>query len=319
MKKIKLASLLVLFISALTFISCDNEPIDSNINLGDFNNGGNNPDPNTPAVGTFKVDFDGQTFVANVTQAIVNSDYIAITGLKTGTGEFFQITIPNGTVGTYTNANPTTIALAYAQGNGQDGFLGVSDQTGEFSGFPNYTDTAEVKINSINTTTNIISGTFKFTGVRFADATGDTVETKVFTNGSFSLSFAANNTSPSNNSFFAKLNGQDYNPTNVDGFKNSGMISLIGRRGAVENISLVVPDNIVPGTYAIEFGGDVTALYVMNSTGEGVFSGDPGTLTITSHNTSTKKIVGTFNFTGTSFFNTTTYEVTAGSFNITYQ
>lgn len=319
MNKIKIIAGIFLILTSFTFTSCENEPIDSAINLDDFGGGGGGG----TTTGTFKVDYDGQTFVATVTQAIVNNDYIAITGLKSATGEFFQITIPNGTVGTYTWADfdgtSNLLGLAYAPGNGANGYIGASDQTGEFANLLTYTDTAEVNIISINSSSHKITGTFKFTGARFGGTSGNTVETKVFTNGQFNLTYTENNTSPSNNSFFAKLNGLTFNPTNIDGIKNGGNISLIGRRGSVENIGLFVPDNIAPGTYDISFGGIYTGTYVLNNTGEGVYGGDPGSITITTHDIANKRIVGTFNFEGTSFFNTTVFNVTEGTFDITYQ
>lgn len=324
MKKIKFLSALIVLFSALTFTSCDNEPIDSAIDpsSGGGSGGGGGGGGGT-VTGTFKVDFDGQTFVATVTQAIVNSDYIAITGLKASTGEVFQITIPNGTVGTYTwddfDTTEVGLGLVYSSGSAtESAFIAARDDSDEFASFPSYVDTAEVNIVSLNSSTNNITGTFKFTGVRFADDTGDTIETKEFTNGQFNLTYTSDTTSPSDNSFFAKLNGANFNPTNVDSFNNSGIISIIGRRGTVENINLALPNTITPGTYNIEFGGTYMGNYILNSTGEGVFGGETGTVTIISHNTSTKRIKGTFNFNATSFFSTATYNVTEGTFEVTY-
>ncbi|WP_298139448.1 DUF6252 family protein [Flavobacterium sp.] len=323
MKKIKFLSALIVLFSAFTFISCDNEPIDSAIDPSSGGGSGGGGGGGGTVTGTFKVDFDGQTFVANVTQAIVNSEYIAISGLKTSTGEFFQITIPNGTVGTYTwddfDSTGMGLGLVYSNGSvSESSFVSVSNGDVNFADFPEYNDTAEVNIVSLNSSTNNITGTFKFTGVRFTDDTGDTIETKEFTNGQFNLTYTSDTTSPSDNSFFAKLNGASFNPTNVDGYNNSGVISIIGRRGAVENINLAFPNTITPGTYNIEFGGTYMGNYILNSTGEGVFGGETGTVTIISHNTSTKRIKGTFNFNATSFFSTATYNVTEGTFEVTY-
>ncbi|WP_395044519.1 DUF6252 family protein [Flavobacterium sp.] len=317
MKKIKFFTAFLLLFSAFSFISCDNEPIDSLIDLGsDVDN------PGGTVTGTFKVDYDGQTFTATVTQAIVNTDYIAITGLKSATGEFFQITIPNGTVGTYTwsdfDGTSNALGLAYSTGTAESAYVSASDAVGEFADEPSYVDTAEVNIVSLNSTTTNITGTFKFTGVRFGGTGGTTLQTKVFTNGQFNLTYTTNTTSPTENTFFAKLNGADFTPTNIDGFKNSGIISLVGRRGSVENIGLFLPDNVTPGTYDISFGGEYSGTYILNSTGEGVFGGDSGSITITSHDVTNKKIIGTFNFIGTSFFSPATYNVSVGTFNITY-
>ena len=324
MSKFKYLSAFLLLFTAFTFTSCDNEPLDSNvvINPGD--------DPENPGGGTqtgqFKVDFDGQTFIADVTQAIVNEDYIAITGLKTATGQAFQITIPDGGVGTYTwddfdPANPlgTSFAMVYSQGNGTSGFLSVYEGNPEFSGFPEYTDSAVIAITEINTQNKTISGTFQFTGIRFADETGDTVEIKTFTNGSFTnLSYAADTVSPPNNTFSATVNGANYVATNVTGIDMMGNISIIGRRGNIENIAINVPNNITPGTYSMSFMGTYNGMYTIDNSGMGSFMSDTGSITISSHDTVNNKIIGTFNFNAGSLFSDDEYSITNGTFSVEY-
>jgi len=324
MSKFKYLSAFLLLFTAFTFTSCDNEPIDSNvvINPGEDEE---NPGGGT-GTGQFKVDFDGQTFVANITQAIVNEDYIAITGLKSSTGQMFQITIPEGGVGTYTwddfdATNPlgTSFAMIYSQGNGTSGFLSVYEDSPEFSEFPEYTDSAVIAITEINTQNKTISGTFQFTGIRFADATGDRVEIKTFTNGSFTnLSYAADTPSPSNNTFSAKVNGANYVATNVTAIDMMGSISIIGRRGNVENISINVPNNIAPGTYSLLFMGTYNGMYTIDNSGMGSFMSDTGSITISSHDTTNDKIIGTFNFDAGSLFSDDEYSITNGSFNVEY-
>ncbi|BCY29244.1 DUF6252 family protein [Flavobacterium okayamense] len=332
MKKINL----VLSVFAILFFAAcsDVEPLDPSLlsnsgnNSGGNNGGGSGSGGNGGGSGgssgssVFKADFDGQTWNANTTQAIVNSSYIALTGIHLN-GSFFQITIPNGTVGTYTWANSSPnnpMAVTYSPGSGQTSFLSLSNSQASGTGYVGYTDTAEIVISSINTTNNTISGTFKFTGVRF-DSTLTNTETKVFTNGVFNLSYTANNTSPGNNSFFCKVDGADYNPTNVDGYITGSQISLIGRRGAVETISLTLNQTISPGTYPLDdlpLGNNNIGMYNLDNTGN-IFGADPGTVTITTHNTSSKRIVGTFEFTATSFLTSGSYQITNGSFDIIYQ
>lgn len=302
MKKIKLLPIFAILFSSLIFTGCD----------------GDGDSDNVP-VGTFKVDFDGQTFVAETTQAIVNEEYISITGFKSGTGEVFQFTIPNGTVGTY-NWNgydgysiPAPLALIYNSGDDSDVYIAASDEQGEFSGVENYVDTAELKITSINTSNNTITGTFKFTGIRYNMDT-NTFETKVFSNGSFNLTYAADSIPVNTNTFFAKINGQDFAPTSISAYKLGGMLYLIGRKGPIENIFLVVNQNIAPGTYNIElYGTGPQATYILDNSAQGTFPGDGGTVVISSHNLSQKRIIGTFQFQATS-----SYNVTQGSFDIKY-
>lgn len=318
MKKLKFLTSLAFF-AAVLFTSCgDVEPVDPAV-LGA--GGGGTGGGGTSTTGVFRANFDGQTFTASTTQAIVNDEYIAITGMKSS-GEMFQITVPEGGEGTYTwssfPSGTSGFALAYMPGSGSVPYLGARDNEGDFASFANYVDTAELVISDINTSNHTISGTFKFTGVRFTSS-GTAVETKVFTNGSFSLSYAADVVAPTGNTFFAKLNGATYTATNITGFAMSNKISVIGRRGSVENISLSLPSNITPGTYELSSFGDYVGLYILNSTPEGSYGTDEGTVTIQSHNTSTKRIKGTFSFTADSFFSPNVYEITDGSFEVTYQ
>ncbi|MBA0885459.1 DUF6252 family protein [Flavobacterium undicola] len=309
---------IILFLVAL-LVSCTYEPVDGTVEPVD---GTVEPDPGSSS-GVFKADFSGKPWTANETQAIVNSDYIAITAMKTD-GSFFQITLSHGTVGTYnwSTATPTTpLVLAYSLGSGQVPYISESNSDAANDGYVNYVDTAELVISSINKTTNIITGTFKFTGVRF-DNTFTKTEIKVFTKGQFSVSFTTNNTSPSTNSFFCKLDGSDFIPTNVDGIKASNSITINGRRGSVETIGLTLVAGITPGTYDLEnlpLGTNNIGLYNKDMSGMNTFGANPGTVTITTHNTATKHIVGTFRFTGTSFFDVITHSVTNGSFDVYYQ
>lgn len=326
MSKFKYLSAFLLLFTAFTFTSCDdNEPIDSNVvlNPGDDTE---NPGGGTQT-GQFKVDFDGQTFVADVTQAIVNEDYIAITGLKSSTGQAFQITIPGGGVGTYnwnnfdpTNPLDTGFALMYIPGGVNDGFLSVYNGNPEFAGFPEYTDTAVIAITEINTQNKTISGTFQFTGIRFADDTGDTVEIKTFTNGSFTnLRYAADTDANPNNTLSATVNGANYVATNVTAIvMEEGVISIVGRRGNIENIGINIPDNIAPGTYSMSFMGNYSGMYTIDNSGMGSFMSDTGSITISSHDTVNDKIIGTFNFDAGSLFSDDEYSITNGSFSVEY-
>lgn len=334
MKKINSLIAFVVLMTTFSITSCSEvEPLDpvlsGQVNAGNGNGSGsgNTGGGNTGGGGStatvFKADFDGQTWSnPSAIQAIVNSDYISISAMKSN-GSFFQITIPQGTVGTYNWASATSITslgLVYSAGSGQVPYVSLSNTDASNQGFTNYVDTAELVISSINTTTNMITGTFKFTGVRY-DSTLTQTETKIFTNGQFSVPFTANNTSPSTNSFFCKLDNSDFIPTNVDGISANNMISVIGRRGNVETISLSLVAGITPGTYDLEnlpLGTNNIGLYNQDA-GTNSFGADPGTVVITTHDVAAKHIIGTFEFTGTSFFTTTTHTITEGEFDIFYQ
>lgn len=316
MKRFKFLSVCFIVFSAfLTSCSGDVEPLDPAVIL--------NPDPSNPTSGVLKVDIDGQTFIATTTQAVVNSTAISISGLRAPNGDFVQITLPAplNQVGTYTwdeaLASNTVLGLIYST-SGSLGYVTAPQEGGDFSEFPEYVDTATITVSEIDAENKTISGTFQFTGGRFSDA-GD-LETKTFTNGSFTnISFAGDIVAPSNNSFFAKIDGIDFNPTTVTANKLTDLLYIIGKKETIENISVVVPINIAPGTYEMDIFGDYKAIYIKDSSSTGTFNSDEGTLTIISHDMAAKKIKGTFNFIGGSFMTTLEHTITDGTFEVTYQ
>lgn len=314
MKRFKFLSVFfILFSAFFTSCSVDIEPLDPAVDL--------TPDP--PATGVLKVDFDGQTFVATTTQAVVNSTAISITGLRAPNGDFIQITLPApmNQVGTYTwdNALAANAVLGLMYSNsGSQGYIAGPEDSGDFAEFPEYVDTATITVSEIDAENKTISGTFQFTGGRFSDA-GE-LETKTFTNGSFTdISFAGEIVAPSDNSFFAKIDGTDFNPTTVTANQLTDLLYIIGKKETIENISVVVPINVAPGTYEMDIFGDHKAIYIMDNSATGTFNSEEGTLTIITHDTANKKIKGTFNFIGTSFMTTAEHTITEGAFEVTYQ
>lgn len=313
----------VLVALILNLVSCttSNETIDPallapTVLNGTSSNSNSGSTGTTVALGVFKADFDGQTFTASSTQAIVNNSTIAVTGLKAD-GSFFQITLTGvPAIGTYNNTNSTQLALAYSTGSGQIPYLGVSNAA--FSGYPNYTDTAELKILSIDTANKIIKGTFKFTGGKINPITNQ-LTTKNFINGEFNLNYATDVPAPVNNSFFAKIDGADFIPTNTTGIKANGTISIIGRRGNIENIGLSFDDTITSGT-TIAFApfSNTRGQYILDANPANIFGGT-GSLTIISHNIATKRITGTFNFIGSTILPPiSSRAITVGTFEVTY-
>jgi Family of unknown function (DUF6252) len=140
-----------------------------------------NPDPLAPA-GNLTAKFDDQTFESDSTTVVIDAVSMSIKA-KQLDGSYFKITLPESPIiGTYSWAEGFT--LQYNKGDGTDSYVAQKDE-GVFASFPNYTDTAVLVIVAIDKTNKRISGTFKFTGVRFTDDTHTAIETKVFTNGEF--------------------------------------------------------------------------------------------------------------------------------------
>ncbi|AUC81646.1 DUF6252 family protein [Lacinutrix sp. Bg11-31] len=320
MKKFKLASVFILSILFSTFYSCQNEPLDSafvgvdgSVGSGAGNGGTNNQ------TGMFKVDFDGQTYIADVVAATVLDDAINITGLRGSNGEAVIVTITeNNGVGTYqlgvTNGVQAN-AVAYSEAN-NTGFgtwiAATTDGT---------VSQGEVIITEIDAVNEKISGTFSFTGNNLSLTPA---ETKEFTNGVFSnVSYAADLSTPNGNEFFAKIDGSEFVEDTVFGIQTSlagfTTIGITATKNNLESIGFSLPADITTGTYNFSFGSldDATAQYNVGMNENTI--GD-GTITISSHNTTDKRIIATFEFVASPFIGTgNSYNITEGSFDITYQ
>ena len=122
------------------------------------------------------------------------------------------------------------------------------------------------------------------------------------------------------NSFFAKLDGAAFNPTNITGIKSSGLISIVGRRGSVENIGLAFADNITAGTTVTfsPFSSNARGQYIVDNNPSNIFGGT-GSVTIISHNTTTKRVKGTFSFNASTLLPPiSSRSITEGTFDVTY-
>jgi hypothetical protein len=146
------------------------------------------PDPLPPA-GNVTADFDGLAFESTSEQVVIDNSSMSLNASRED-GSYFKITLPEAPmIGTYNWSvyDPTApgLYLAYFESPDAVPYVAARDNIGEFASFSSYTDTAEIVVLGIDTSNKRISGTFKFTGVRFTDDTHTAVETKVFTNGTF--------------------------------------------------------------------------------------------------------------------------------------
>lgn len=118
------------------------------------------------------------------------------------------------------------------------------------------------------------------------------------------------------NSLTAKVNGKPYDAIHVSGFIPPALNTLLltGAMGTGEDIQLLLPKDITAGTYDML---TVQAKYQENDEQSGLAS--KGALTITSHNTVSKNIKGSFYFTTKPLLQgDPSFDVTEGSFDITY-
>jgi Family of unknown function (DUF6252) len=327
MKKVHLFNAIAL-VFVILLSSCDSEPIDSDLLNVQINDNTDDDDDDADTTAVFKVDFNNTTWTAATASAQYSNEMLSVSGINAN-GSFFVITVPNPHVGTFefaaTQPNPNSteglLALAYMVPGEPSGYVADSDDWGTFASYPAYVDTALVTITEIDTVNETVTGTFKFTGGRFAD-TGDPevqiIESITFTNGEFTnISYGETEVVPNDNVLTAKLDGADYTATAVNVIPVGGNITISAQRGSVEAIALIFPDDIIEGNYDLGMFTYV-GQYNQDQSSGGAFLASGGTLTITAHDTANNHITGTFHFTAGSFTGSGTHEITDGTFDVTY-
>ncbi|MDB5203187.1 MAG: hypothetical protein JWQ27_2596 [Ferruginibacter sp.] len=273
--------------------------------------------------GDFRAKIDGVQWVANQSSgAIRNGGYIMINGQSTD-GKVLVIQVVDSGVHAYTLDEFGDNGAAYVLTPNGSSFGFTSNASGDTS-----LAGGKVSITSIDTTNKKMSGTFKFRVLRDIDTVSH-----AFTEGSFTnISYTTSNGIPPGNptdTFRVKLNGVDWVNYNATGIYTNLLgqtnISIISSYDANtdKNIGLDMSGTIVPGSYsfsAIPFPGDPSALYDNGATPDTSYSADGGNLTILEHNTTTKRIRGTFNFIATPVSGGgTPITFTAGYFSVKYQ
>lgn len=322
MKKNKI--LFLLFFAIAGFLGSCSQDFDNGL---DFSNSENNGNVNEKAVFTAKV--GEEEFTANVTNAIVSDNYVAITGVRSSKGDLIQMILPSNKIGTYTWANShenaESFVLAYAQEVDGNGFISASNEDAAFLGVQNYTDTAIIKITAVDKTKKTISGTFQFTG--FRETENDLTEIKVITNGTFTnISYTEDiPAEDSDNILKAKVDGVDFindkvDVTSVSASGSNPYYSVVGKKNdGNSSIGLKINKSSSVGTYQVsgnvsnEEGGLVNAIGGYYRVNDLLYNSQSGSITITLKTAS--NIEGTFNFVVQNF--TTNDEKTiTGSFNI---
>ncbi len=332
MTKFKIALLAVFaFVSCEDPVVLDDDYVYDPQNTNE-NNDNNNDNNNTNSEASFTAEVDGNSFTGiNYSASIVNG-LISITGENNGEVITLSINdsqegdyIMNGVVGMQSHFG------GYTHSPTESGYVGI-DFTGQGL------QVGSVSVTNIDETNQTISGTFDFVATRYAmDAQGDfltdpntgdfVLETIAINNGSFinipyTTDIQGNNGNSS--SFEAIVDGVAFENGTISGvaFNQNGFssITLAATTNNTETLSLMLDLNIAAGTYTLQALGFSlpTASYVVSNTESyGVTTGE---VTITSHDTTNQRIIGTFYFDGANVLNPAqTISVTSGSFDITYQ
>ena len=127
-------------------------------------------------------------------------------------------------------------------------------------------------------------------------------------------------------SFFAKIDGVNFNPTTIITSSTSGNLQIQGSKPNGQGIQIKVPASIAAGNYTFngDFGNNI-GLYIPETIAgvNNTMSADSGTgsLVIISNNTTNKIIKGTFSFVATPSMGssaTGSVNITQGTFEVNY-
>lgn len=304
MKKNKLVTRLILFLTVFAFTSCEVEPIDSAINLEDMNTS------SQQGVGAavFKADFNGKTWNADDVAATLSENFMVISGIKIN-GEGFGFLINASATGTYA-ANQNY--LAYSPANTEYGYDSVNVENPD-------ENTGYITITNIDKVNKTISGNFQFKG--YWSNSEDTSKAPIqFTNGVFT-NIPYITQAETGDTFYAKVDGKEFVDvdllTFVIGSGSTDWISIGAQDSNLNGISVDVRNDVKAGnTYDIT--GNINtdfaqAYYTIGDSGEelDVVS---GSVTIISKTDT--RIKGTFHFIATN--GTITKTITEGSFDVEY-
>lgn len=246
---------------------------------------------------------DGEVFKASTRiGATFYSGFFRITAMNDLTGETIVISVSDASEGTF-DLGPDALLYNSAEYKAP--------------GDPKYSSgyqggSGEINITSLDVANGTVSGTFSFTAIG-----GIITGPKNVTNGEFKNVVLATDLPIS-----ADVDGEAFNTTLVNSGLRQSKIFIIALNGNDERLELEFPGDITIGIYEFGTSSNYKGLYHLNFNESAGYLSESGTLTITSFNTTTKMIEGTFNFTAKRRNPSEPdiiYEITAGNFSTELQ
>jgi hypothetical protein len=277
-------------------------------------------DPPPPgATGNLKAKIDGTQWVANsVESASRMLGFITIGGRSTDR-KYLLIQLTDSGVHNYTLDNISLNAASYIDSNLANAVNFTTNQgsgPADAGGF--------VNITSIDAANKRISGTFSFRVFRQMDGAQRTLTEGSFTNLPYLTTLPPTN---STDTFRVKIAGTLWVPPIVLGSKTPAapplvpQIAITGTSSdGTKSVGMFMPLSIIPGNYTFDlFGGTYLGLYNPDIDPNHSQAAMSGTLNILSHNTTTRRIRGNFNFHAEALLNSSlNTELTDGYFSVSY-
>ncbi|HLZ16647.1 MAG TPA: DUF6252 family protein [Cyclobacteriaceae bacterium] len=263
--------------------------------------------------GNFRAVIDGKAWIAADSEksATILGGLINITGISADNQQL-SITLDDTALGTYT-LNQSSTSLAAFANNDSSGFFAFTTNGGS--------DTTQaggtVSITAIDKVNKTITGVFSFKVFRDIDK-----RQKVITQGVFYKLPYVSSLPPSNgtDTMTATIDGAPWVGQSISAVALTGQIAISGSKlDGTQAVTLVMPQNITPGSYALDFTG-LTYIGLYNPTPTSAFASSMGTLVILDNNASTSRIKGNFNFQAADPIGTNLPHVVAqGYFSVQYR
>ena len=270
--------------------------------------------------GDFRAKIEGTQWVANKgAGASRMQGFINISGYSTDK-KYITITLSDSGVHRYTLSDATMNAAAYIDSTLPDPSALTTNQ----GNYPAESG-GEVNITSIDTVNKKMSGTFSFKVFRMMDGLRRNITEGSFTNLSYTTTLPPANAT---DTFRVKIAGTQWNPPTIFAVKAPAVpplpatIAVSGTDATASKVvGLIFPADITPGSYTLNFfGGTYIGQYNPNSNPQNSQAAVSGTLEILSHNPTTKRIRGNFNFRSEELLNPLAFTLlTEGYFSVTYQ
>jgi Family of unknown function (DUF6252) len=263
--------------------------------------------------GTFNAQINGVQWIAADTAkgASLLAGLINITGISADHKQL-SITLADTIAGVYTLDQGSSSLAAYADNDSSDIYAFSTNQgvdTSQAGGL--------VVITAIDRVKKTLSGTFSFKLFRDIDGHQKVITTGVF----YKLPYVSS-LPPSKNSdtLRASIDGNGWVAQSINGQSISGQTAISGSLiSGAQNIGLIIPTGISPGTYSLDFTG-LTYIGLYNPTPAIALASTSGTLTILSNSIRTQRIRGNFEFLATdpTGGSTPSHTITNGFFSVYY-
>ena len=260
------------------------------------------PPVNPTGPGSFKVDFNGQTFVADTIQASVGNALFTVAGIRGADGETVSLGIEEPVVQgrTYDSA-----FFAYDVNEADDNSYSNDDGEGTLT------------ITEYDTVNHTVSGTFSFIGIYTNPASGN--PNIAFTNGVFTdVPYNAESNSDVFTATIAPATGEgvaiDYSSDLVVSLVNDTTINMQAV-GTADEIRLAIVSTVRQGTYVFTnaFGSNYKATFEIDDVDYPI---DGGSLTIISNENG--RLKGSFEFDVKDEAGVVIRRVTNGNFDVEY-